>query len=182
MNNAMKNIKLTTALCLLTLLLASCGKESKSKWTNFYGYTNEDIIGSYSYSNVEGAFDAVEGTGRHACPDAEVSITPYNSKGNVVNFSINCPEENFSRTFTGRPTTNSNDFMLHMSSGYQHYSGKLRAYNLTSYVFTDDEGTLRLHGYAAVNTYEVVHPYPDSQLTDTVTVDGVYYYFDVIKN
>ena len=69
----MKNYKLLALLCMMGALFASC-KEPKSEWENFYSYTNEDVIGTYSFSNVSTAFDGVEGVGRYACPVAVVEI------------------------------------------------------------------------------------------------------------
>ena len=174
----MKNFKLLLMLCMSGLFLVSCN-DKKSEWENYYGYTNDDVIGTYSYSNVADAFDGVEGTGRYACEDAEISIKPYTA--NTVEFTINCPSQGFSRSFTGKPSPNNDDFMVHMSSGYKPYgNGKLRAYNVTGYVLKDASQQLRMHGYAAVNTYKLVTV--EGSGTDTIPDNGIYYYFDVIKN
>ena len=176
----MKNIKLLALLFMLGMLFTSCEKQKKSEWSNLYGYTKDDIMGTYTFSNVANAFDEVEGTGRHVCLDAEVSVEPYLTS--LVSFTINCPDENFSYTFEGKPTPNNHDHRILMSSGYEHVNGNLRAYNLTGYVLTNDKGDLRLHGFAARNTYKVVdHYYNDSHVYDTILDNGVYYYFDVIK-
>ena len=175
----MKNYKLIVLLCMVGLFSASCNKDSKTDWENYYGYTNNDIIGTYSFSNVSDAFEGVEGVGRYSCDNAEISVSQYS--GSQVEFNINCPSQGFNRTFTGKPSPNSNDFMVHMSSGYQHYgNGKLRAYNLTGYVLKNSKQQLRMHGFAAVNTYKLVAL--ETGGTDTIPDDGKYYYFDVIKN
>lgn len=180
MINAMKKFKLLALLCLLGLFFASCKEESKSEWKSYYGYTKDDIIGTYSFSNVKGAFDGVEGVGRHSCLDAEIRINDYG--GNSVEFKINCPSEDFSYTFTGRPTPLANDFMLKMSSGYSLAgNGKLKAFNVMAHVLENDAQQMRLHGYASKNTYKLV-PFEGTDLCDTVPEDGEYYYFDVIKN
>ena len=174
----MKNCKLMALLCLMGLFLASC-EDSKTEWENFYGYTNDDIIGTYSFSNVSDAFEGVEGFGRYACDNAEISVARFS--GSRVEFNINCPSQGFNRTFTGVPSPNDGDFMVHMSSGYQHYgSGRLRAYNLTGYVLKNAKQQVRMHGFASVNTYKLVAL--ETGGTDTIPDDGKFYYFDVIKN
>lgn len=174
----MKNYRLWALLCLMGLFFASCG-EKKTQWENYYGYTNDDIIGTYSYSNVPDAFEGVEGVGRYSCENAEISITRYS--GSQVEFKINCPSQGFERSFRGVPSPNDDDFMLHMSSGYRPYgSDRLRAFNLTGYVLKNVNQQLRMHGFAAVNTYKLV-TLPTGG-TDTIADNGTYYYFDVIKD
>ena len=174
----MKNLKLLALFCLLATCFASCKEDPKAEWENFYGYTNDDIIGSYSYSNIADAFDGVEGSGRYACTDAEIDIRSYS--GSSVEFSINCPGENFSRTLHGNPTPNDGDFMLRMSSGYIPSGDKYKAYNVTAYVMKNASQQLRIHGYASVNTYNIVEGEGGGQTY--VQDDGIYYYFDMIKN
>ena len=179
MNANMKNYKLFALLCLLGLFLASCEKEPKTEWNNYYGYAKEDIIGTYSFSNIDGVFNDVEGIGRHACPDAEIRIVGF--EGKQVEFSINCPSAVFSRTFQGLPTVNSNDFMLQMTSGYvPSGSNKYKAYNVTAHVLKNAQQEIRLHGYAALNTYHTVEGEGGGLIY--VMDNGEYYYFDVIKN
>ena len=178
MKKDMKSIKLMALLCVMGVCFASCEKTPKSEWRNYYGYTAEDIIGTYAFSNVSGAFDSVEGIGRHACPDAEISIAPYSA--NKVEFKINCPSANFSKTIEGKTTPNENDFMIRMSTGYIHSGGKIKAYNVDAHVFTNDKNEIRLHGHIAENIYHIVENSTGGQVY--VQDDGVYYYFDVIKN
>ena len=178
MNYNMKNFKLLVMLCGLLLFFSSCNdKVEESEWNNYYGYTNEDVIGTYTFSNIDGVFNDVEGLGRHACPDAEITIIPYFESS--VEFRVNCPSDNFSRAFQGQPIHNDNDFMLHMTSGYIPSGNKYKAYNVTAYVMKNDRQQLRLHGYAAVNTY---HVEGEGGAAVYVVDDGVYYYFDVIKD
>jgi len=168
--------------CLMGVFFASCKEDSKSEWENFYGFTNEDVIGTYSFSNVSKAFDGVEGVGRYACPDAEVSIQASSQNPNMMRFTIHCPDEDdYSRTIEDDASPNEDDFMLRMSTGYIHTGNKIRAYNVNAYVMKNKKQELRLHGYSAMNTYKEV----TDEETGTVTyvqIDGVYYYFDVIKN
>lgn len=177
----MKNSKLIALICLLGIFFTSCEKEPKSEWKDFFDFTNEDIIGTYVYSNVSNAFDQVEGTGRHACPDAQINIKALNDNPNWVEFSVNCPAVSFSRSFEGLATPNEDDHMIHMSTGYIHYNGKILAYNVTAYVLKNEKQEIRLHGFAAKNTYEEVAD-EETGLTSYVQTDGEYYYFDVIKN
>ena len=175
----MKNCKLLALLCMLGVFLASC-KEPKSEWENFYGYTNEDVIGTYSFSNVSTAFDGVEGVGRYVCPDAEVSIQASSQNPNMLRFTINCPDEEYTRTIEDYATPNEDDFMLRMSTGYVYTGNKIRAYNVTAYVLKNEKQELRLHGYAAHNTY--VSETSEDEVTTYIQTNGEYYYFDVIKN
>lgn len=175
----MKNIKLWALLCTLSFFFASC-TEPKSEWTNYYGYTNESVIGTYSFSNISTAFDGVEGIDRHSCPDAEVRIEALSSESGKLKFTINCPDEEYSETLEGIATPNEDDFMIRMSTGIQHYGGKIIAHNVTAYVMKNDKQQLRLHGYAAVNTYKEVDP--GTGVVNYEPINGEYYYFDVIKN
>ena len=177
----MKNYKLFALLCLLGVFFVSC-KEPKSEWNNYYGYTNEAIIGSYSFSNVSTAFDGVEGIGRHACYDAEVNIQPSTQNPNMLRFTINCPDLEYSRTIEDDATPKENDFMLRMSTGYIHSgSNKVKVYVVNAHVMKNAKQELRLSGFSAVNTYkEIINS--ESGTTSYEQVDGEYYYFDVIKN
>ena len=177
----MKNYKLLALFCLMGIFFASCKEDSKSEWENFYGYTNEDVIGTYSFSNVSTAFDGVEGVGRYACPDAEVSIQASSQNPNMLRFTINCPDEEYTRTIEDYATPNEDDFMLRMSTGYVYTGNKIRAYNVNAYVMKNEKQELRLHGYSAMNTYKIVEDEETGAIT-YVQTDGVYYYFDVIKN
>jgi len=177
----MKNSKLIALVCLLGIFFVSCNKESTTEWKDYYGYTNEEIIGAYSYSNISNAFDEVEGTGRHACPDAEINIQALDGNPNGIRCSVNCPDEGFSRTFEGLATPNEGDHMIHMSTGYIHSNGKILAYNVTAYVLKNAKQELRLHGFAAKNTYEEVAD-EETGITTYIQTNGEYYYFDVIKN
>lgn len=175
----MKNHKLFALICLLGICFASCKEESKTEWENYYGYTNDDIIGTYSFSNLSDAFDGVEGIGRHSCADAEITIRRYSSS--AVEFSINCPNENFNRVLHGQPTLNNDDFMLHMASDYiPSGDNKYRAYVVTGYVLKNGSQQVRIHGYAAKNSYHIVQGEGGGQVY--VQDNGEYYYFDVIKD
>ena len=177
----MKIYKLFALICVLGVFFVSC-KEPNAEWKNYYGYTNEDIIGNYSFSNISTAFDGVEGVGRHSCPDAEVSIQPSSQNPNMLRFSINCPDEEYSRTVEDDATPNEDDFMLRMSTGYIHSgSNKVKVYVVNAHVMKNEKKELRLAGFSAVNTYKEIYN-QESGTTSYVQIDGEYYYFDVIKN
>ena len=178
----MKRFKLFALLCLLGVSFVSCNDKTKSEWSNYYGYTNNEIVGTYSFSNVSTAFDGVEGIGRHACPDAEVDIQVSSQNSNMLQFTINCPDEEYSRTIEDYATPNENDFMLRMSSGYIHSgSGKVKIYVVNAHVLRNGKQQIRLSGFSALNTYnEIIDS--ESGTSSYVQVDGEYYYFDVIKN
>ena len=176
----MKNIKRAALFLGLGFLLVSCGEE-KSEWQNFYGFTSADIVGTYSYSNHPGAFDGVEGPGRHACEDAEVGITTSaDSLGKIV-FSLHCPDEDYSRSIEGYPSPNEDDFMIRMSTGIIHSGSHPKAHNINGYVMKNAKQQIRVHGYATVNTYKVETD-PQTGVETDVIDDQVYYYFDVIKD
>lgn len=177
----MKNCKLLALLCLMGVFFASCKEESKSEWKNCYGYTNEDVIGTYSFSNISTAFDGVEGVGRHACPDAEVSIQPSTQNPNMLRFTINCPDLEYTRTIEDYATPNEDDFMLRMSTGYIHSGNKVKVYVVNAHVMKNEKKEIRLAGFSAVNTYKEIFN-DESGTTSYEQIDGEYYYFDVIKN
>lgn len=178
-----KQITLAAMLMLLAIVVTSCG-DKKSEWTNYYGYTNEDIIGEYSYSNNADAFYGLEESEYcHLCPDAEISISKLSDK--TVKFKINCPEAGFSREFIGSPRKFKDDFMVQMRSNYFSRAGstRLKAYFVTSYVSTNDNQDIHLHGFASYKKFKVEYPVPaDSTVVDTVLVQATNYYFDVIKD
>lgn len=177
-----KNITLSALLLILALLFAGCGK--KKEWSYLFGYTVDDIAGTYTYSNIEDAFETLtENDYCHICPDAEVTITKLTDE--TIKFKINCPEENFSREWVGKPTKTNGDFMIRMSSGYQMRVGtKFKSYNLSSSVYQNENQDTRLHGFASICKYEVEFPFApaDSTVVDTVLTQAVNYYFDMIKD
>ena len=178
----MKNCKLLALLCLMGIFFTSCKEESKSEWSNFYGYTNADVVGTYSFSNVSTAFDGIEGIGRHVCVDAEVSIQISDQNPNMLKFTIECPKEEHERTIEDYATPNEDDFMLRMSTGYIHSgSNKVKVYVVNAHVMKNEKNELRLAGFSAVNTYKEITN-PESGTLSYEQIDGEYYYFDVIKN
>ena len=173
----MKNITYLSVLFMLGFLFVSCEKQpQESEWEKYYGYTNEEIVGSYAFSNVKDAFDDLtESSYCHICEDARINITA--SSGNAIEFNVNCPSDEFNRTFEGRPCFTDDDFLINMTapSGNAHPD-----YELTVYVYKNAQGKIRLHGFARQITYQIVNN-PDGSTVYNVK-SKVNYYFDVIKN
>ena len=173
----MKNIKYLSVLLVLGLLFVSCEKQSQEKdWEKYYGYPNEEIIGSYSFSNVKDAFDGLtESAYCHVCEDARINVTA--SSESTIEFKVNCPNDEFNRTFEGRPCLTDDDFLINMTvpAGSAHPD-----YELTAYVYKNDQGDIRLHGFARHIKYET-HIDPDGTTVYNVK-SKTNYYFDVIKN
>ena len=173
----MKNIKYLSAMLMLGLLFVSCEKQSQEKeWTKYYGYTNEEIIGSYAFSNIKDAFDGLtESAYCHICEDARINIAARSES--TIDFTVNCPSDEFNQTFEGRPCMTDDDFLINMTAP----SGSIHPkYELTVYVYKNDQGDIRLHGFARHVTYEI---HNDSDGTPVYTIKSkVNYYFDVIKN
>ena len=173
----MKSIKYLSFLLILGLLSVSCEKQSQeNEWSKHYGYTNEEIIGSYAFSNLAGAFDGLtENAYCHICEDAKIDIVAKSE--NIIEFKVNCPSDEFVRTFEGRPRLTEDDFLINMTipSGGLHPD-----YELTVYVYNNDQGDVRLHGFARHITYET---HTGSDGTTAYNIKSVVnYYFDVIKN
>ena len=60
--------KFVFLLLMLSAMLVSCRENDAKEWQLFYNYTLEDIMGTYSYSNVSDAFDGLtENDYCHAC-------------------------------------------------------------------------------------------------------------------
>jgi hypothetical protein len=171
----MKNIKFLSVLLVLGLLFVSCEKQSQEKeWNKYYGYPNEEIVGTYAFSNIKDAFDGLtENAYCHICEDARINITA--SSGSTIEFNVNCPSNEFNRTFEGRPCLTDDDCLIQMiaPSGSPHSD-----YKLMVYVYKNDKGDIRLHGYARLVKYEYN---PETEEYDIPKL-GTNYWFDVIKN
>ena len=100
----MKQMKMSAFFLLLAVMLVGC-KDEKKEWNYLYGYTNEDIIGTYHFSNAADAFDSlIESEYCFLCDDAEITISPLE---NMIDFVVKCPDENnFQHVFRGKPTYN----------------------------------------------------------------------------
>lgn len=153
----MKNIKYLSVLLVLGVFLVSCGKEQKNEWNKHYGFTNDEIIGSYSFSDVADAFDGLtESLYCIICEDAVITITRESDNG--IQFSIRSVSGELNADIKGNPVQNDDSFLLTLVDS-------LNDNELTAYVYTNASGQIRLHGF--VRKY-----YPSVRN----------YYFDVIKN
>ena len=155
-------------LLLAGLMMVACKKDTTKEWEKYYGYTLDDIKGTYAYSNVPDAFDDLtESSYCHLCDDAVVSITSSLLSESSIDMAVKCPRAEFNKTFSGRPNTNTDDFLISMSLS----SGSVYPnYELTAYVYKNAAGKIRLHGFAR----HIYHPGTDEEYK-------VNYYFDVIK-
>ena len=160
----MKQIKISAFFLLLAVMLVGC-KDERKEWNYLYGYTNEDIIGAYHFSNVTDAFDSlIESEYCFLCDDAEITISPYME--NRIEFVVKCPDENFHHVFQGMPTYNENECLISMTDNY---------YSVSAFVYTNAKGQIRLHGFARYGI-----PAPAENPSAVTTCYN--YYFDVIKN
>ena len=159
----MKKFRVLFLSLLIGVFFVSCTDKSKNEWENLYGYSYDDIIGSYTYSNELDAFDGLtESHHCHVCSDTRITISL--DFENTLKFELKCPKAEFNQTFTGLPTLNENDFLIRMSSNPSSTDPK---YSVTAYVMSNKNHQIRLHGFARKRESE------DSY---------VYYYFDVVKN
>lgn len=174
----MKPVKLMPVLLLLSVLFVGCEKQPQEKdWHRLYGYTIDDIAGTYAFSNISDAFDGLtESPYCHICEDAQITVTA--SSGNTIEFRVNCPDETFNKLFEGRPCATDGAYMVNMKLPA---SSIYPVYELTAYVNENDKGDIRLHGFARHIVYELVYN-PETEETDHVVKSKTNYYFDVIKN
>ena len=150
-----KHITLATLLALVVLVFSSC--EKKNEWSNYHGFTDEDIVGTYSWSNIEDVFDGLlESYNCHLCDNAEITITQ--GTGNLMRFHFENETPNLNVTVEDRSTQDGNDFMVIM----EEYP-----YEVSAYVYKDTKNRIRLHGFVRKQTAEY---------------GSVNYYFDVIKD
>ena len=154
----MKRISLIGLLLFLCLITVSCNKEKK-------GYTIDDIVGEYTFSNAADAFEGSEAEEYiYLCDDAVITIARDGK--NTVDFRLSCPEEDHNAHFNGVPFQNENDSVIMMSYDYGY--GKFPPNE--SKVFANVskmEGKIRLQGYHYFYSGSSGNSY--------------WYYFDVIK-
>lgn len=154
MNNTMKSFKLTAMLLLLGVLLVSCGKQ-EVEWSQYKGYTNADIIGSYTNSNITEAFEGLtESAFCHVCYDAQVTIA---NVGGKVQFDLKSPNIGFTVSLQGSPMVDDQGFLMQMTT---------MPFELTASVYTNKANEVRLHGFVRKKS----------------GMDYINYYFDVVKN
>ncbi len=151
----MKKNKYLLLLFVLGLLFVSCEKQPQNEWNNFYGYTNEEIAGAYSFSNVMDAFDGLtESIYCHICEDAKITISADASS--KIHFDMRSVKAGLNISLEGPTGLNSDDFLINFVDG---------EYELLAHVYSKASGQIRLHGFVRTT-------YPGL----------VNYYFDVVKN
>lgn len=171
-----KTVLLSTFCLLFVMVFVSCEKNEKKEWNRFMGYAVSDIVGEYSYSNVSDAFSSlIESDEGHLCSDAEVSITSNSAQ--TISFHMVCPNHNFQKSFSGKPSQNSNDFLIDLYGGMSN----LKRYGVTAEVMKNEQNNVRLKGFVTEDHYQRIYD-TEAQVYDTVYDYSVKYYFDVIKN
>ena len=173
----MKKMRFLPLVLVLGVLLFACKKDETKEWKQFYNYTLEDVMGTYSYSNLSSAFDGLkEDEFCHICEDAVVSLSPYLGSDSSVEFKVSSQKAGFNKTFTGRPVLNGDAFLISMSMPTSVYPD----YEVTAYVYKNDKGNVRLHGFARHIYYEnLVVDFDGTVHKDVKSM--VNYYFDVVK-
>ena len=167
----MKKTLISAFFILLAVAFVGC-KDEKKGWDYLYGYTNDDIVGTYHFSNVADAFESLtESEYCHLCDDAEITISSYQE--NSVKFTIKCPDAGYNHSFTGRTSYSENDFLINMS---EKALGVNIEYTVTASVYTNAKSEIRLHGFAR----KIIYQYDTNQ--EEIVKECYNYYFDVIKN
>ena len=162
---------------VLGALLVSCNKDATKEWTRFNDFTLDDIKGTYSYSNVAGAFDGLtENNYLHICDDAEISVSSYLGSDSSIEFRVLCPNASYNKSFTGHPVLSDDASLINMTlPSTSLYPND----ELTAYVYKNEKGNVRLHGFARHITYKT---YVDNGETIHEVIAMVNYYFDVKKD
>ena len=142
----MKRISIISLLLFLGFATVSCNKEKK-------GYTIDDIVGEYIFSNAADAFDGLEADeDTFLCYDAVITITRDGK--NSVEFSLLCPNEDLpwaptdeghKARFNGPPFQNENDSVIRMSYDYGYGKYPPSESTVTAKVSKMD-GKIRLQG------------------------------------
>jgi hypothetical protein len=150
-----KQITLAAMFMLLAIVFSGCNK--KSEWSNFHGFTVDDVVGTYSWSNINDSFEGlIESYNCHLCDGANITITK--SAENLAQFCFENETPLFNATIEDSITVAGNDFMIKMRNN---------PHIVSAYVLKDSKGRIRLHGFVRKATAE----------------NGpVNYYFDVIKD
>ena len=171
----MKKTLVLSAIFFISMVLTSC-KPEKKEWQRFIGYTPADIVGEYHFSEVEDAFAGIfESEEGILCPDALINVT--SPMAQTVRIVVKCPDHNFQKTFSGRPSLNTNPFNIIMDGGW---SG-MKRYGIYADVMKNDQGVVRLVGCVNEDRYEKVYDL-EAQAYDTVYDYSIKRYFDVTNN
>ena len=182
-----KHIIKVLAIAAFAVALVSCNKK-KSEWSDFYGYTRDDVAGTYVFSESDEAFEnLMESAYCILCPDAEIRIVQ--SSDDAVKFKINCPDHSYNEEFTGKTPLNHNDFLIDIRGRKQWQgSSKFIQNRVQSRVLRNSENKIRLAGSGIKDSYNIKehYIYDNSHyvidtIYDTVLSSSTNYYFDVIK-
>lgn len=172
----MKKMRFLTLLLMVGVLMTACQKDDAKEWDKYYGYTVDEIKGTYAFSYVASAFDGLtENNYCHICQDAEISVTSYLESESSIAFNVNCPKASFNKTFTGRPVMSEDGFLVKMSLPSTSPDPD---YELTVYVYKNAKKDIRLHGFARHILYETI---VENGTTIKRVKSMVNYYFDVKK-
>jgi hypothetical protein len=154
----MKKLSVLGLVLFLGFVTVSCNKEKK-------GYTIDDIVGEYTFSNAADAFEGLEADEfTYLCEDAVITITSDGK--NSVDFKLSCPNEEDQAHFNGAPFQNENDSVIRMFYDYGY--GKYPPSESTVIAnISKMDGKIRLQG----------HHYFYSGTSGL----SYFYYFDVLK-
>ena len=152
----MKKLSVLGLVLFLGFVTVSCNKEKK-------GYTIDDIVGEYTFSNAADAFEGLEADEfTYLCEDAVITSDGKNS----VDFKLSCPNEEDQAHFNGAPFQNENDSVIRMFYDYGY--GKYPPSESTVIAnISKMDGKIRLQG----------HHYFYSGTSGL----SYFYYFDVLK-
>ena len=163
----MKRLSIISLLLFLGFATVSCNKEKK-------GYTIDDIVGEYIFSNAADAFDGLEADeNTFICYDAVITIARDGE--NSVDFWLSCPNEDIpwaptneghKARFNGAPFQNENDSVISMSYDYGYGKYPPNESMVIANVSKMD-GKIRLQGYHYFYSGSSALSY--------------FYYFDVLK-
>ena len=155
---AMRKLSVIGLLLLLGIVTISCNKDKK-------GYTINDIVGEYTFSNAADAFEGLEvDEYTYLCDDAVITITKDGK--NSVELKLSCPNEEHNARFNGAPFQNENDSVIWMSYDYGYGKYPPNENTVIANVSKMD-GKIRLQG----------HHYFYSGSSGL----SYFYYFDVLK-
>ena len=154
-------------MLFLGFATVSCNKEKK-------GYTIDDIVGEYVFSNAADAFDGLEADeDTFLCYDAVITITRDGK--NSVEFRLSCPNEGLygyptneghKARFNGAPFQNENDSVIRMSYDYG-YGKNPPSESVVIANVSKMDGKIRLQGY--------------HYFYSGTSGNSYFWYFDVLK-
>lgn len=163
-------------LLMVGAMMVACQKDETKEWEKYYGYSLDDIKGTYTFSYVSNAFDGLTENGySHICQDAEITVTSYLNSESSIAFRVTCPNASFNGTFTGRPVMTEDGFLVKMTIPSP---AEYPDYELTVYVYKNAKGDIRLHGFARHIYYEIV---VENGVNVKRVKSMINYYFDVKK-